>query len=229
MAGNGAGTGVPRTGADRPAADRIAAGRRRAPPTPSRIRRRRFMVGTAKWLLPLGGMLLLTSIAAWPELVRVRDSAAVSIRRVLALDPDSGEMLQPRYRGVDERGRPYTVSATAAHETGPSTLALLAPHGDVVTESGAWLDVTAEQGVFLQRRSLLDLSGEVTLYRDDGTVLRTDTASVDLKAGAAASGDRTHTEGPFGVLDSQGFTLTDKGASIQFAGPAHLVLNGGTP
>jgi len=30
---------------------------------------------------------------------------------------------------------------------------------------------------------------------------------------------------PFGVLDAQGFTLTDKGAAIQFHGPARLVLN----
>ncbi len=27
-------------------------------------------------------------------------------------------------------------------------------------------------------------------------------------------------EGPFGTLDAQGFTITDKGAAIQFTGPA---------
>ena len=86
--------------------------------------------------------------------------------------------------------------------------------------------VEAEHGVLLQHTSQLDLSGEVVLYRDDGTTLRTDAAALDLKAGAGASSDKTHAEGPFGVLDSQGFTLTDKGASIQFTGPAHLVLNG---
>jgi hypothetical protein len=36
----------------------------------------------------------------------------------------------------------------------------------------------------------------------------------------------THAEGPFGVLDAQGFTLVDKGAAIQFHGPAKLTLNG---
>ncbi len=34
-----------------------------------------------------------------------------------------------------------------------------------------------------------------------------------------------HAEGPFGTLDAQGFTLTDKGSAIQFFGPGHLVLN----
>ena len=39
--------------------------------------------------------------------------------------------------------------------------------------------------------------------------------------------DKRHAEGPFGVLDAKGgFTFTDKGEEVQFAGPAHLVLNG---
>jgi len=83
--------------------------------------------------------------------------------------------------------------------------------------------------VFLQHANQLDLSGAVTLYRDDGTTMTTASASVDLKNGAAASAEPTHAEGPFGTLDAQGFTLTDKGTAIQFAGPAHLVLNGSSP
>ena len=43
---------------------------------------------------------------------------------------------------------------------------------------------------------------------------------------AAAGSEPTHAEGPFGTLDAQGFTITDKGAAVQFIGPAHLVLNG---
>ena len=49
---------------------------------------------------------------------------------------------------------------------------------------------------------------------------------MDVKAAAASSTDQTHAEGPFGVLDAQGFTLVDKGAVVQFHGPARLVLNG---
>jgi lipopolysaccharide export system protein LptC len=89
--------------------------------------------------------------------------------------------------------------------------------------------VQSKDGVFLQHSGQLDLSHEVTLYRDDGTTLVTASASIDLKNGAAASSDPTHAEGPFGTLDAQGFTVTDKGAAVQFAGPAHLVLNGASP
>jgi lipopolysaccharide export system protein LptC len=35
-----------------------------------------------------------------------------------------------------------------------------------------------------------------------------------------------HVEGPFGVLDAQGFAVMDKGNAIDFSGPAHVILNG---
>jgi lipopolysaccharide export system protein LptC len=49
---------------------------------------------------------------------------------------------------------------------------------------------------------------------------------MNLKLGAGDSDQYTHAEGPFGTLDAQGFTLVDKGAVIQFHGPARLVMNG---
>ena len=54
-------------------------------------------------------------------------------------------------------------------------------------------------------------------------------ASIDLKDGAAAGAEPVHAEGPFGTLDAQGFTVTDKGTSIQFAARRGLVLNGAQP
>jgi lipopolysaccharide export system protein LptC len=86
--------------------------------------------------------------------------------------------------------------------------------------------IQARRGVYEQKASRLDLSGEVTLYRDDGTVLTTESATIDMRANAAAGHEMVHAEGPFGVLDAQGFTVLDRGAVVQFTGPARLVLNG---
>ena len=114
-------------------------------------------------------------------------------------------------------------------QDGPDRVNLTTPKGDITLSNGTWLMVQSKDGVFLQHSGQLDLSHEVTLYRDDGTTLVTASASIDLKNGAAASSDPTHAEGPFGTLDAQGFTVTDKGAAVQFAGPAQLVLNGASP
>ena len=200
--------------------------RRRLAPTARRIAQRRFLVNATKWLLPVAALALLGSIAAWPEIVRVREGGRVSFRRAFSVDADSARMLSPSYRGVDERGRPFTLTADWAAQDGPSVVMLSQPRGDVVPEGGGWLLLQSEEGVYVQRSGELDLSRDVQLYRDDGTVLRTPTATINVKEGVATSSDQTHAEGPFGVLDSQGFTLTEKGAVVQFQGPSRLVIRG---
>jgi len=202
------------------------AARIRQAPTASRIARRRVMVNLTKWLLPVAALSLLASIALWPEIARMRDQGRITIRRVFSVEADSGRMKDPRYRGVDERGRPFTITADTAMQAGPLRIDLTQPKGDLVTENGSWIMVEARDGVYIQHVGQLDLSHDVVLYRDDGTVLRTQSAAMDIRQGAGTSDEMTHAEGPFGVLDAQGFTLFDKGAAIQFHGPARLVLNG---
>jgi len=139
---------------------------------------------------------------------------------------DGGKLIDARYNGVNEKGRPYTVTAATAWQADPERVGMTMPKGDITLENGTWLMLTAKQGTFLQHLNQLDLTTDVTLYRDDGTTMHTETASIDLKEGAAGGADPVHVEGPFGVLDAHGFTVMDKGAAIDFPGPAHLVLNG---
>ncbi len=201
------------------------ANRMRRPPTPGNLARRRLVITLTKWLLPVGALLLLATIALWPEIDRMGDSARIAFKRVTN-EIGGATVTNARYRGVDQQGRPYTLTAVTAQQDGVDRVNLTTPKGDITLANGTWLMVQSKLGVYLQHSQQLDLSREVTLYRDDGTTLVTASASVDMKNGAAASAEPTHAEGPFGTLDSQGFTLTDKGAAIQFNGPAHLVLNG---
>jgi lipopolysaccharide export system protein LptC len=186
---------------------------------------RRRAVRIAKYALPLVALALLSSIALWPELTRSLANGRVTWRRLAMVVAGSGEIVAPRYHGLDERGRPYMVSADTAERAGPERLNLVRPRGDVTLAGGTWIQVQARQGVFMQHLDELDLQGDVTLYRQDGTSMTSRTATINVKQGAATSDDYTHAEGPFGVLDAQGFTLVDKGGIIQFHGPARLVMN----
>jgi lipopolysaccharide export system protein LptC len=204
----------------------LAASRRfgvRAPVDP-RLARRRWAVGIAKWLLPVAALALLSTVALWPELAGDTDHALMTYRRG-SIEPQSGQLSDATYHGVDDRGHPYTMTATTAHQVTPERINLTDPKGDLTLDSGSWLLVQSRLGVYLQHVGSLDLWNEVHLYRDDGTTMDTSSATVDLKAGAAAGAEMTHAEGPFGSLDAQGFTVVDKGAVIQFAGPGRLVLN----
>jgi lipopolysaccharide export system protein LptC len=216
---------IPRPGRQLVAA---TAARVRRAPDPGGLARRRVVINITKWLLPAVALVLLSTIALWPQIDRMSDSARIAYQRMTA-SVGGATVTDARYRGIDEHGRPYTLTAVTAQQDGPDRINLTTLKADITLADGTWLMLQSKQGVFLQHTQQLDLSHDVTLYRDDGTTLITASAAVDLKNGAATSAEPTHAEGPFGTLDAQGFTLTDKGAAIQFAGPAHLVLNGASP
>ena len=188
-------------------------------------RGRRRVVILSKWLLPVIAILLLASIAMWPEISRQLNVERLGLHPGLSGEFEAGKLVNVRYHGVDGT-RPYTVTADQALQDGPERVNLVQPKGDLTSDNGSWTYVEAKNGVYIQHASLLDLSGNVVVFRDSGVTLRTQSASMDLKSGAAAGNEATHAEGPFGTLDALGFALVDKGAVIQFHGASRLVLNG---
>ena len=197
-------------------------------PTPPRrgdINRRSNKVMLAKRVLPAVALVLLVAVALWPEW----HNDGIGTRLVLhgnVSEPASGEIANGRYNGQNENGEPFTVTADSAHQGIADRIDLRNPVGDIALRGGAWIEGKGQVGVLDQRSGELDLAGEVSLYRDDGTVLSSDTATIDTKSSAATSEDRVHVEGPFGTLDAQGFTILDKGQITRFTGPARLLLNG---
>ncbi|MDA8049338.1 MAG: LPS export ABC transporter periplasmic protein LptC [Rhodospirillales bacterium] len=208
---------------------KLGFGRARPPPSPARLARRRRVVTWAKRLLPLAGLALLASITLWPDLEGGAAGERVSFHVDVNAASGGATLVDARYRSVDQRDEPYTVTAAGAVQVGANRVNLTRPKGDITLNSGSWLMLAARRGVYGPKSRWLDLSGGVTLYRDDGTTLRSASASIDLAQGAAASGVPVSAEGPFGTLDAAGFTLLDGGAVIQFSGPARLVLNGRNP
>jgi lipopolysaccharide export system protein LptC len=187
--------------------------------------RRGRLVRIAKYLLPVIALALLSSIALWPEISRTIERSRVTWHRLTSIDPSSGTMRRPRYRGYDGQNQPYTVVADTADRVGPERFNLRMPRGDLTLHNGTWLQVRSKRGAYFQHTDLLDLFQDVMLYRQDGTILNSASATVDMHGGAVTSNDATHAEGPFGTLDAEGFTLLDKGNIVQFHGPAKLVLN----
>ena len=204
-----------------------AAAARVAPAADARRHRPRgaLSITLTKWLLPAGALLLLATHRALAGDRPRQGSARIAFQRMGGEVGGAHADRRPLPRR--RRARPALHGDRGDRPAGgPERINLTVPKGDITLENGTWLMLQAKQGVYLQHTNQLDLSHDVTLYRDDGTTVTTASASIDLKSGAAASAEPTHAEGPFGTLDAQGFTVTDKGTAIQFAGPAHLVLNG---
>lgn len=206
----------------------LSPSRRRWAPSAGQIARRRFAVRVAKWFLPLAGVGLLVAIAVWPELDRMEDRARVSFRRVIQTQPDAVRLVEPRYQGLDEQNRPFTVTATVATQTeDPDIVDLDRPRADVLLTDGSWVLLESKQGRFDKGRHLLDLSGDVTLWQDGGNMLVTAAAEVQLQEGSASGDKPVAAQGPFGTLVSEGFRLTERGQVVVFTGRSRAVLEGG--
>lgn len=216
-------------GSQPPLRHMLAPSRQRVAPSAGQMARRRRLVRLAKWLLPATALVLMALIVAWPELER-GEERRVAFRRTFTPRAESLRVAEPRYQGTDELNRPFTVSAEVAQQVGSEELLdLTAPRADILMTDGSWIYVQSRTGRYDRPREHLDLNGAVTIFHDNGTMLRTDTAAVDLAAGRAEGNLAVAAQGPFGTLTSEGFRLTDRGAVVVFTGRAHAVLEGGQP
>lgn len=213
---------------------RALPGERRRALTPSRarhvpraaqIQRRQRLVQGMKLLLPLLAAGVLGLMLFWQEIEG--SNARLSFRRGPALVPESLQLVAPRFQGVDELNRPYTVTARLARQPGQEEVVLLdAPRADILLSDGAWIYVESNRGRYDRPAQLLDLEGDVEIYHDNGTLFRTEAAQVQVEAGNAQGDRPTKVQGSFGTIESEGFELQDRGAVMIFTGRARAILEG---
>ena len=204
--------------------------RRRAVAASSDIARRSQAVIWAKRLLPALALLLLVILAIAPNLGLGPATDRVVYHPRVGGAQTQSSMQSAQYRGVDQHGQPFTLTADEASERGPNDVQLAKPEGDITLHSGAWLMLRSDTGVFNQKADTLALSGNVTLYRNDGTVMTAPRAAIDLREGTAGSQDPVAAQGPFGTLNAAGgFHLTGRGTDVIFNGPVSLTLTEAEP
>ncbi|MDQ7248709.1 LPS export ABC transporter periplasmic protein LptC [Dongia sedimenti] len=145
-----------------------------------------------------------------------------------------------QYNGVDANNRPFSITADHASqpqkaETAPppqsgaaagdaSIVNLEKLMADMTMGDGAWVAVTADNGVYHRDAGTVDLSGNVTLFHDTGLSFETDAATVDLKNDWARGDQPVEGQNADGQLASQGFEVRDGGQTIVFTGRAYLKL-----
>jgi lipopolysaccharide export system protein LptC len=203
---------------------------------PARRRGRAYsrFVHLTKWLLPAIAIALLLLVAAWPRLQLALEFVHISLPRIDLSEARDLRMTDARYNGVDKQNRPFVVTARVARQT-PQTndlVSLEGPKADLTRDSGGWLRLTANSGIYQPESQLLDLFGNVVLTQDRGDEFRSATARIDMGGGSAQGKDPVEGDGPFGHVTAEGFHILNRGETIIFTGRAQLTLNphgGATP
>ena len=131
-----------------------------------------------------------------------------------------------KYDGSDSKGRPFSITAASAVQPqgGDDVINLTQPQADITMEDGSWVALTASKGVYRRKDDMLDLTGNVTMYHDNGMSFRTEAATIDLK-GHTAKGDKpVQGQRSDGEIASDGFEVRDNGKTIIFTGRANLKI-----
>jgi lipopolysaccharide export system protein LptC len=152
-----------------------------------------------------------------------------------------------KYDGVDAKNRPFSITAEAASQPdaasdGPAANPQQTADGaqpaapadnvinlkqivaDMTLVDGAWVALTADNGVYHRDTGTVDLSGNVELFHDTGLQFQTDAATVDLKNDTASGDQPVEGQRPDGMLAAQGFEVRDDGRTVVFTGRAYLKL-----
>ncbi len=184
-------------------------------------------VGLMKLVLPAAAGVLVLMIIVWPQFEDKPDGFRLRPSSISLETAGGQKLVNARYTGTDRRDNPFTITAKALAQRNKDDEAveLLGPTADIFLNAGSWVAVTAPIGSYRKEARILELSGGVDLFHDDGYEFHTEVATVDLVEGIASSDRPVRGHGPFGWLRSSGFRILDGGERIQFQGKTRLQLH----
>ena len=178
------------------------------------------LVRRLRVILPTVAVLTVAIVILWPKI-----RAQFSPPTQTSTEERQAKMVNGRYVGSDSHGRPYTVTYESAQQPpGGGPIEMVNPTAELTLQNGHWVAVKAAQGRYDQQAGLIDLSGNVELFHDDGYRFTTEKAHVEFNKNLVW-GERAVTgRGPRGEVVGRGFRVINNGDAIVITGPARLLL-----
>lgn len=189
-------------------------------------RHSRFVV-LMKVFLPSLAAILVGLIILWPQFNAQKDSFALEAADAKQIGiPEEQTMVNPRFFSVDQSGQPFNMTAASAYELEGDVrrVRLDGVRADVAAKNGRWYALDADHAVYTQANDMLDLSGKVNIYTDEGYELETTQASVSVLTHDITGKERTMMRGADGYAVSDGFAVSDEGKIVRLTGKSQLIF-----
>ena len=184
-------------------------------------------VGLMRLLLPASALILAATVIVWPSFNVTDSNIVVDFEAIPGLlEDDRPTMSNARFLGTDKDGNPFTVTAKIAwQEQGYEDLIYMEVlQGDMMMEEGMWATIWSDRGVYDQVGQLLIVESNVNVFTDEGCELHSDYALIDLDQGIAEGHMPVSGQGPSGLIDAQGFRITENGDRLFFEGRVTLTI-----
>lgn len=183
-------------------------------------------VWLAKYLLPLVAGTVILLVVVWPELKSDPEKFSLGLSDVKVETAGGQRVINARFTGVDSENRPFSITAESVVQAVSSDdgVQLTQPKADVTLAGDSWVAIAAPKGLFRRDKEILDLTGGVDVFHDDGYEFRTAEARLDFSKSSATGTTPIRGQGPFGTIEAEGFRILGTGDSIYFIGKSRLVL-----
>ena len=181
-----------------------------------------------KIALPVIAVAIIVAIFGWREIFPnsgMRTTSPVVQSEVLA----NSQMVNPRFRGIDDQGQPFSLSADLAIPSprNPNVTDLVQPKGDITRNDGSWVALSAERGSYDRQTRILDLGGHVAIFHDQGYEMVTSQMRVEMADGVASGEQPVFGQGPDTEFQGSGFRLEERGSRVILNGDSRVVIFGG--
>ena len=132
----------------------------------------------------------------------------------------------PRLTGKRRNGMPYEVRAAQGIQdmTVPQIVELVRLDAKAQMTESAWVNLTANNGVYNSAKDELSLTGLVRIRSDAGYDMRTQSALMELKTGLMKTTDPVKVVLKAGSVEADQMEILDNGQQVVFEGNVHSVM-----
>ena len=187
-------------------------------------RKRSHMIRFFRRALPALMAVMALTLLVWIGIQATRQTApqeaSVSVR-----------MVNPRFRGRDEQGRAFVMSASEAARDSRDFQRVLLKNPALALETGGSrpLTVRAKTGVYNERTLMILLEGAVHLEEPSGWVFDTQRALVDTNRNVITGDRPVQGVGPMGRIAASSYVIYNQGERVVFRGQVRTTLSRTSP
>lgn len=170
--------------------------------------------------LPWAMLAIVIAVAGWVGL-----RAFLSARQSdVAAATSAIHMTNPKFYGRDEKGRSFQLAAKDAVRDGADSnlVTLNGPGMTLDTGGKSPIKVEGGKGAYREDTKQLQIVGGVTFQDGRGSQFRSDTASVDTRAGVVSGEKSVSGSGPLGQITASSYAVHDGGSRVVFSGGVHV-------
>lgn len=204
-------------------------------------------VSILKFALPVGALIIVGVLIVRLSGGGMPQQDLTALPPTEKTTPGQVELIQAKYEGVDDQGRPYTVTADKAtravsapdtvffenpvadimlaDDVTPENKKLSAPKGGSLNApKGAWVAVKGSSGSIDHKTEIMTLKDNVAVFHDSGYEMHLKDLEINLKEKSARTSLPVEAQGPMGTITAQNMLVTDQGNMITFGGPASITF-----